>query len=184
MMMENNRVGHCQSGNSDKVYIVTVSDNDGDYIVNAIWGRRGKLSNNQIKGAFNTIREARMEMERVFETKVKKGYQNIESSDYSGPVTLASVAEHLAPEHDELEPSDAPDLDSLEPSPAPKPKVDAIFDEEDLEAICMDNIGVEENFLVGVAYLAEEHDDSEMIYVFDRFGEKKECYKERFKIVK
>jgi len=188
-MMQNNRVGHCQTGASDKVYIVNILEHEGNFIVKALWGRRGKISQSQIKGSFATIGSARIEMEKIFASKLKGGYVNIESTDYNGLVTLDSVYEHLTPdvefdEFDEFDDDSDLDEEEIEPSTAPRPKVDSIFDDEELEAICMDNLGMEENFLIGVNYLAEEHNDSDMIYVFDRFGEKKECYKERFKIVK
>ena len=51
---------------------------------------------------------------------------------------------------------------------------------EDDVVICLDNSGVEDKFDKGIEYISEEHDNKDMIYVYDRFGEKQECFRDRF----
>jgi hypothetical protein len=49
-------------------------------------------------------------------------------------------------------------------------------------AICINNLGMENRFDPGAAYVFERHGDSSMIWVFDKLGEKCECFRERFQM--
>lgn len=51
----------------------------------------------------------------------------------------------------------------------------------DFEVECVDALGFEECFDEGFTYLAEESDEDGMIWVYDRFGEKKIYMESRFK---
>jgi len=53
----------------------------------------------------------------------------------------------------------------------------------DFEVECVDATGIEEIFDEGMTYIAEPHTDSSMLYVYDRNGQKRECFRERFKRV-
>jgi hypothetical protein len=54
----------------------------------------------------------------------------------------------------------------------------------DKEAVCIDNIGMEDEFTVGVSYIIKDHPDKKMWYAIDRYGELQKCYKDRFSIKK
>jgi len=49
-----------------------------------------------------------------------------------------------------------------------------------LLATCRDNLGIEDKFDQGIEYIAEEHADSDMVWVTDKFGVRQECFKSRF----
>ena len=46
---------------------------------------------------------------------------------------------------------------------------------------CEDNEGVEDKFDKGIDYVCADHSHPMMIYVYDKFGEKQECFRSRFK---
>lgn len=48
--------------------------------------------------------------------------------------------------------------------------------------ICLNNSGMEDKFDESIEYISEKHDDLGMIYVYDKFGQKQECFMDRFKI--
>jgi len=50
------------------------------------------------------------------------------------------------------------------------------------EVVCIENIGMEDSFLVGVSYLGEWGSDG-MLNVIDRGGVKRECYADRFELL-
>jgi hypothetical protein len=51
------------------------------------------------------------------------------------------------------------------------------------EVICINNAGMEDRFDIGVSYLFERHrSDDTMLWVVDKLGEKRECFKERFQV--
>ena len=52
--------------------------------------------------------------------------------------------------------------------------------EDNPEVVCVSNLGIEDGFDEGITYVAEDHEDDEMIYVYDRNGEKRELLAERF----
>ena len=51
---------------------------------------------------------------------------------------------------------------------------------EDETLICVDNIGMEDRFDVGIEYLVEEHTDPKMVFVYDKMGRKDEYFRTRF----
>lgn len=51
---------------------------------------------------------------------------------------------------------------------------------EDDVVKCIDNTGIEDKFDKGIEYVCEMHDDINMIYVYDKFGQKQECFRDRF----
>ena len=51
------------------------------------------------------------------------------------------------------------------------------------EAECLDNIGMEECFDKGITYIVETHIRKDMLWAIDRFGERRECFRERFSAV-
>lgn len=51
----------------------------------------------------------------------------------------------------------------------------------DWEVVCVNAAGMEDSFDEGATYVAERHPEDDMVYVWDRNGEKRECFSERFK---
>jgi len=82
--MKRIKVAHFQEDNSDKVYIIAITDNSSVYSVNTFWGGYGKKLSSQIKLQTVNLREATNMMAMLFAAKVKKGYVDIESYEYKG----------------------------------------------------------------------------------------------------
>lgn len=61
-------------GTSDKVYIVSVLESNGVYLLVAEWGRRGKTLQSQIKGHFMSDWMANHAYLELVASKQKKGY--------------------------------------------------------------------------------------------------------------
>jgi len=51
------------------------------------------------------------------------------------------------------------------------------------EAKCVDNKGIEDLFDVGVVYIYEGYKEEDMVWVYDRFGNRGEYFKDRFIII-
>jgi predicted DNA-binding WGR domain protein len=87
-----NLVAHYREGSSDKVYIVSVAKSStGGYKVVAKWGRIWKSVQSQVKYSTPNLTIAQSEARSVFATKTKKGYVDIESSHYNGPLTMGDA---------------------------------------------------------------------------------------------
>lgn len=66
-------------GTSDKVYVITVTDNGGVVTVKAEWGRRGKTMQSQIK-CVTSRPEAMKEFYGLRASKTAKGYRVVASA--------------------------------------------------------------------------------------------------------
>ena len=237
--MKDHRVAHYSKGNSDKVYAVSIVPRGSEFQVIARWGKIWKSPQSQTKGTFSSKITADTEAARIFRTKTKKGYQDIESSAYTGPLAMDTA--WLKSSYD-IGPSSAPD-----PSPQAvsatslsdevykvtkdllirgqrikavktvrgalncdlatgkevvadvektitKAERDAYiktleaereaYEERDFEVVCQDNLGIEDGFDEGVTYVAEPHNEDDLIWVWDRNAVKRECFAERFKQVR
>jgi predicted DNA-binding WGR domain protein len=62
-------------GSSDKVYVITVTNNNGTYTVETEWGRRGRSLQSQIKGSFDNRAQALIKFNEILESKTRKGYE-------------------------------------------------------------------------------------------------------------
>lgn len=62
-------------GSSDKVYVLTVTHDNGNYTVHAEWGRRGKTRQSQTKGTFQNRGSAMVLFNEILESKTRKGYE-------------------------------------------------------------------------------------------------------------
>lgn len=62
-------------GSSDKVYVATVKQQGGLYVVTGQWGRRGKTMQSQTKGAFGSRYEAMVAYNSLVNSKTVKGYR-------------------------------------------------------------------------------------------------------------
>lgn len=79
-----NLIGHYEKGISNKAYIVSVVPELGRFKVVVKWGGIGKHVSSQIKSYFNFWESARDEANRLFGIKIKKGYEDILSPNYTG----------------------------------------------------------------------------------------------------
>lgn len=62
-------------GSSDKVYVATVTEQNGRFTVKGEWGRRGKNLQSQIKGEFGNKYAALIAYNSLVDSKTGKGYQ-------------------------------------------------------------------------------------------------------------
>jgi len=193
--MKRNLIAHYQQGGSDKVYLSCIRDNgDGTLSVLGKWGRRGNIKQQQVKATVNSIVAAEVEQKRLFLEKLAKGYVDIDSSGYNGGVTRQSsfLASHLEPDtairqkplvrnqNSQLPISDTEEETPQVPDVGEETKEETAESLEDGVVICANNIGMEEKFDVGVEYVAEPHDDKTLIWVYDKFGQKGEYFRDRF----
>jgi predicted DNA-binding WGR domain protein len=179
--MERNMIAHCQSGNSDKIYMSCVRENsDGTYSALAKWGRRGKTLQQTFKLTSVSLAQAQAEQEKVFNQKLKAGYVNIDDVNYGGPVTTLTVQDDMeagdgAPTP--RKPRNIRPKENQKKAPAPKaPPKEGV-------AVCLNHSGIEDKFDEGIEYVFEAHDDPTMIWMFDKEGERQECFSERFEVV-
>lgn len=191
MREKNNLVAHYQGGGSDKVYIASVRrESDGTWTVVCKYGRRGKTMQITEKTRGASESKARIVQRNVFNEKLQKGYIDIESAGYSGPVSLTdpTVMDNLETEgpSPESKLGTTKAMEEREKSKKGKPLTQAFSEEEmkDMAALCVDTAGMEDSFDKGIEYVFEQHKDSSMLYVYDKFGKKRECFKERFRLVK
>lgn len=63
------------AGTSDKVYVATVKEQGGLYVVTGQWGRRGKTMQSQTKGTFGDRYRAMMAYQSLVRSKTDKGYR-------------------------------------------------------------------------------------------------------------
>ena len=175
--MKRNLIAHCSAGNSDKIYMSCVRENpDGTFCAIAKWGRRGKALQQMFKLTNVTEAQASAEQLEVFAQKLKAGYVDIDDSNYSGPVTTLTVQNDM----------EADTAASTKPKKktVTKPKKAAPAPPKEGVAICLDNSGIEEKFDQGIEYVFEAHEsDPTMIWMYDKEGQKQECFSERFEVV-
>jgi predicted DNA-binding WGR domain protein len=67
-------------GSSDKVYIVSVYESNGVYLVVAQWGRRGKTLQSQTKGRFTSDWQAHQAYLNLVSQKQEKGYNAVSNA--------------------------------------------------------------------------------------------------------
>ena len=119
---------------------------------------------------------AYQEQRKLFSAKANKGYADIDSPSYSGPVDRSTQCVLINLEDEKATPVKQTPKPVVKKVPPPEPDPD--------ELVCTDNAGMEEEFDVGITYVVEPHKDSSMIWAYDRYGEKKACLRERFKTEK
>ena len=171
------------AANSDKVYIASVRREGKDWVVIGKWGRRGKRISSQVKLRTHHEFEAYQEQRNIFNVRIKEGYKDIDDPSYTGPVkrNVAGIRENLEPEQDS---DPAPFAPVQPPEPPAKAKAKVPVAEVGFVAVCLDNKGIEEFYDMDVEYVFEIHADESMIWVYDKFGEKRECFCARFEIRK
>lgn len=180
--MKQNLVAHYVGGKSDKVYMscVRINVESGNFIYKVIgkWGRRGRGNLQQTIRLTTKMEAAAVaEQRKLFDSKLKEGYVDIESPAYNGPVRMGS------PEiMDNLEgkpPMATPAVPQPPKTPAPKP----VAVGEEIIVECVSNMGVEDKFDAGIEYVGLWHKDPTLLWVFDKRGVKQECFSERFREV-
>ena len=67
--------------------------------------------------------------------------------------------------------------------PPEKPKKVPHLVVGDLALVCVDNTGIEDHFDQGIEYVIENHPDPQMIYAYDKQGEKGEYLVDRFAVL-
>jgi hypothetical protein len=202
-MNKNNKIGHVRKGTSDKVYIVSIVDN-GDGTYNAV-GRYGRNQGN-IKEAILATRTSRMGAESAANAQIRKKfgksrdpYIDIDGPEYRHSLTRndAWLKRWLEPEENTVTPKKVVTIPQVaDPEPATRPgskmaghpSVQKKRKESEakrragttLELVCVDNIGHEISFSVGVEYLAKVTKDPDFYEVIDKFGDTHTMYAERF----
>lgn len=184
-----NKVGHCKQGNSDKVYIACIvpsTDANGLPVYNVV-GKASRIYKRMKiyhKGSFSSLMDAAQARDEIFFSKVKKGYVDIETSSYNGQLDHDDkwLLENVEPDplfnsaFDQNEDEVTPELEEESQIPSHN----GFDDEDDFEVLCINAVGMEDSFDFEITYIAEKHAEDDMIYVWDRNGEKKECFLERF----
>lgn len=200
MAMKYNRVLHYSGGNSDKIYIIRMMNRDStgsrpqgsNWKVITYWGRRG-ATNLQSKEVMNGCDKdmALAEMERIVsEKKFKGGYVDVEGAQYTGPVKITdpAIVNHLTPDN----PKSMSEALGRESKVA---KNGTGFEQKwkgkSVSLKCVDNLGMEELFDLGIEYVWETDPskipsgkfDQDMLWVYSKTGELIECLTERFEVI-
>lgn len=190
--MKKNLIAHYDNGSSDKVYMACVRDNnDGTFSVIGKWGRRGNINQQSLKASVNSIVAAEVEQKKLFLEKIRKGYQDIDESTYSGTVRRDSA--FIIPNLEE----ETTTVPRKKRTPK-QPTITTITEQDDTEqadvdenpplvdleddgvVVCVNNSGMEDKFDNETEYVAEPHKDTTMLWVYDKFGNKNEYFKDRF----
>lgn len=169
--MKRNYIAHCFSGNTDKYYVLSVRKFSGVWQVIALWGRVGRNPQEQIKGEWNDEREATYVARILFEEKLKRGYNDIDSPDYPGTLCRHALG-FLAPEDDV----------TLVPPVEPIEQQEKTIVKKTFPVLCVNSIGLNHLLTEGNRYEACETGDADMLKVRALFGEV-EVFAERFQRV-
>ena len=179
--MRRNLIAHFEEGTSDKIYMACIRANDdGTYTVMGKWGRRGHTLSSQVKLTTRDMQIASQHQHVVFAEKISKGYVDIDSQRYRGNVTRNEqcVREAMEPEENNPVP--------VQKKKSPQKDTEELLNSMNQQkvssnvALCVDNTGIEDKFDEGIEYVCEKHPQKDMIYVYDRFGNKAEYLRKRF----
>jgi predicted DNA-binding WGR domain protein len=188
--MQRNRIAHYAGGGSDKIYITCIRQQpNGEFAVLGKWGRRGGTIKSQIKSTHGHIGAAQNAMQAFMNEKLGEGYRNIESPNYNGVVTIASVQQHL-----EAEPgvsSNPIEFDQPAVTKEQQERIDKInagllasrsgkIPLPVMRVKCINNLGIEDRFEQDAEYEAAPAKDRQMLTVTDMHGNKDEYFAERF----
>lgn len=208
--MKDNIVLHnySRSENTDKVYMCCIRKDNftNKYLLIGKYGRRGKKMTHLVLGKYDTLLMAFSERKKLVRKKVSTGYVDVEGSAYD-ELVLRCIWPRVSMSDPEinihLENSFDTDAPPVSPPVAPPvvPDIDRgdcrgnVLGGDDLgvecnerpvfpfEVMCVDNVGFESMFDVGITYVAEyshELDRFHMISVFDKYGIRGEFFKSRF----
>jgi predicted DNA-binding WGR domain protein len=126
----------------------------------------------QVKGFYADELTAQNYLGDLVNEKIGKGYVDIESGQYDGSLTVNSpeIVPHL-----ESGQSKGKTLAEVFEKEAANVDVRRVE-----ELVCLDNSGMEDKFDKNISYVCEPHPDADLIYVYDKFGNKGEFLVERF----
>lgn len=192
-----NRIAHCQSGSSDKVYIASCRQlPNGKWVVLGKWGRRGANMSAQAKGdEYDSEREAKAALDALFDTKRREGYVDINDGFYNGPVTATSVKQYLEPDPGALNDQTRTTPQAVDEEKEKQIRKAAneraaevraaeraakVADAPARRKKCINVLGLEDQFVEGEHYDTFPHADNDMLWVVNMNGERVECFKERF----
>lgn len=183
---------HCREGSSDKVYVANIKvDSDSrEFVVVCKWGRRGKNLSSQEKASYKSLRAAQGARNEIVREKVKKGYVDVASLSYDGPVHALQeqFKGHLegdirvrddhsvivTPWEDDCEAVKLQE-DIRNGNIKQKPQPEAV--------LCVDNLGLENHFDLDIEYeLVGGTPEATWLSVIDRFGDEVEVNADRFVI--
>ena len=195
--MTKSLISHSRKGTSDKVYMYCLekvkfsgptSDSVYDYIVYAYWGRNGNTLKRIQKFSSPDLDSAKTYQTLAHSGRVKDHigeYQDIDDSNYGGGLTRncpfifkclpTEERDHLTFSgftKDEVSDVNADEVSDVE--------VNDVEVNDDKVVTCVNNMGLEDNFDDGSDYVAMDHSEDGMIYVYDRYGNKQECFDDRF----
>ena len=176
--VKNNMIAHyCDPAeNSDKIYITCVRKNkNGEWEFVGKWGKRGSKLKEMIYETCSNPEDARAAALKKFRKEISKGYVDIFSGSYNGPVTIDSVKNYL--EDDTEEPP-------LVANKKPEKRLKSKKSEEDFVVQCNDNTGIKDLFDQGANYIAKDSEEDDMIQVLDVYGTWQTCRANRFVPVK
>jgi predicted DNA-binding WGR domain protein len=189
--MKRNLIAHYEGGGSDKVYASCIRDNkDGTFTVIGKWGRRGNLNQQTVKGTVRTIVSAETLQKTIYNEKLAKGYVDIESANYTGGVSRNDswLSSKMEEEIGAVSSGGQTPWPKVSKKPAPKPVASVVpaakvvLPEDDGVLVCVNNVGMEEKFDMGIEYVCEPHKDAAMVWVYDKFGAKAEFFADRFMV--
>lgn len=163
---------------TDKIYIVGIEKTDTGYSVFVVYGRRGYRLEKHIKGFHNTLTGAELELDMHVRKKSKHSnkrcYVDVDSREYSGPVTRSSS--HVT---DYLPPKTMQGTEIMIKEPVVEEPEVIEMDEDNLQvAVCLDNSGMK-GFEIGLDYIVLELKGKTMI-VMDMEDNKVEVFKSKF----
>lgn len=117
-----------------------------------------------------TLVSAYAYQDSIFKANLMLGFIDIESAGYTGTLTRKDFLHELEKEAEE----NITDERSVSGA--------MIQDIPDDIVICINNVGIEDKFDLGIEYVFERHKDGQMIYVYDKNGVKGEFFYDRFKV--
>lgn len=199
---------HCGKGGSDKLYIIGVvrHEESGSWMVMTKHGRRGSRLISAVHGTYVDEATANAAAGGMARKKMARGYEDIEDMRYSGPLRMSDLEIVAATKG--METTSQPSRGHVKPAPPVSGKdghddestpddVGATTDgkgegppngiqltlmgaQKGVSRKCRCNHGREDQFVLGERYDTWRHEDKDMIWAANVFGERVECLRERF----
>jgi len=172
-------IGHNRQPGHNKLYYAEIVPRDGGvYDVIGRWGKLGGKLRSKVyhSGVSNLAAAERLRTELLVK-KLDRGYEDVRSSFYKGPVFATMV---------EISDGGAGPVASTE-VPVSELEPEDLFDASDerqhqgsVEMVCIDNLGLQDKFELGASYKTHSHPSEGFLWVEDMNGERRECFVNRF----
>jgi hypothetical protein len=187
-----NHIGHCTEGTSDKVYIIaTVKNDDGTFSCEGRYGRRNGNMKVDIKASHVSKAAATAAADKLIANKFRRrkgAYIDIDSQEYNGVLTrqngwLSNWIEKERPDVQSALVGGSVQGNNTAPAstPAPKPKkAEPPKPQEPEVLVCVNNVGLEDQFDEGVEYFVKKYEDDDFVQVIDKCNEVRSVFRERF----